>query len=92
MNFNDLPSEIKLKIFHLNKEEERKEKEMKKKFDIVIKDLENIIGELPFYFDLSDYGECNETLREIKKCEYENGEYISHFIIAYLEDLSYMIC
>ena len=49
MNFNDLPSEIKLKIFHLNKEEERKEKEMKKKFDIVIKDLENIIGELPFY-------------------------------------------
>jgi hypothetical protein len=83
MNFNDLPNEIKLKIFHINKEEERKEKEMKKKFDIVIQDLKNIVGELPFYFDLSDY--CED-------CECENEEYISHFIIAYLQDLSYMIC
>ena len=78
INFNDLPNEIKLKIFHINKEEDRKEKEMKKKFDIVVQDLENVIGELPFYFDLIDRS--------------ESEEYISHFILSYLEDLSYMIC
>lgn len=78
MNFNDLPHEIKLKIFHINKEEERKEKEMKNKFNIVMQDLENVIGELPFYFDLIDRS--------------EDEEYISHFILSYLEDLSYMIC
>ena len=88
INFNDLPNEIKLKIFHINKEEERKEKEMKKKFDIVIQDLENIVGELPFYFDLSDYCDC-----ECCDCEFnENEDDLSHFIIAYLEDLSSMIC
>lgn len=81
--FDLLPTEIKRKIFHINRQEVLNKK-YKKKYDIVMKDLIYTIEELPFYFDLSDY--CDNC-----PCD-ENDEDVSIFILGYLRDISYLVC
>ena len=86
INFNDLPSEIKSKIFKINYDKDQNEKLIKKnkdKYDIVISQLEEVIDELPFYFDMTSYTDGDEWDDE--------EECISIFIVAYLEDISYLI-
>ena len=79
--FDLLPTEIKRKIFHINRQKVLNKK-CKKKYDIVMEDLKYTIEELPFYFDLSDY--CDNC-----PCD-ENDEDVSIFILGYLRDISYL--
>ena len=79
--FDLLPTEIKRKIFLINRQEVLNKK-YKKKYDLVMQDLIYTIEELPFYFDLSDY--CDNC-----PC-YENDEDVSIFILGYLRDISYL--
>ena len=76
-----LPTEIKRKIFLINRQEVLNKK-YKKKYDLVMQDLIYTIEELPFYFDLSDY--CDNC-----PCD-ENDEDVSIFILGYLRDISYL--
>lgn len=79
--FDLLPTEIKRKIFLINRQEVLNKK-YKKKYDLVMQDLIYTIEELPFYFDLSDY--CDNC-----PCD-ENDEDVSIFILGYLRDISYL--
>ena len=79
--FDLLPTEIKRKIFLINRQEVLNKK-YKKKYDLVMQDLIYTIEELPFYFDLSDY--CENC-----PCD-ENDEDVSIFILGYLRDISYL--
>ena len=79
--FDLLPTEIKRKIFLINRQKVLNKK-CKKKYDIVMQDLKYTIEELPFYFDLSDY--CDNC-----PCD-ENDEDVSIFILGYLRDISYL--
>ena len=76
--FDLLPTEIKQKIFHINRQDAFNKK-YKKKYDLVMEDLQYTIEELTFYFDLSDY--CDNC-----PCD-ENDEGISGYILTYLEDI-----
>lgn len=80
INFNDLPSEIKSKIYNINKEEEQKEY-YKKKYKICMDELKMIIEELPFYFDLSEY--VDEEMDDI------GDDTICSFILVYQLELRY---
>lgn len=80
INFNDLPFEIKSKIYKMNKEEEQKE-HYKKKYNNCMNELNMIIEELPFYFDISEYIE--EDMEEIGDNE------ICSFILVYQLELKY---
>ena len=80
--FDLLPTEMKRKIFHINRQDAINKK-YKKQYDIVMQDLQYTIEELPFYFDLSDY--CDNY-----PCD-ENDEDISFFIISYLREVEYNI-
>ena len=79
--FDLLPTEIKRKIFLINRQEVLNKK-YKKKYDLVMQDLIYTIEELPFYFDLSDY--CDNYPYEGR------DEDISIYILAYLRDISYL--
>ena len=79
--FDLLPTEIKRKIFLINRQDALNKK-YKKKYDLVMHDLKYTIEELPFYFDLSDY--CDNC-----PCD-ENDEDVSVYILAYLKDVSYL--
>tara|TARA_R110002074_G_scaffold388957_2_gene571951 strand:- start:8036 stop:8281 length:246 start_codon:yes stop_codon:yes gene_type:complete len=79
MNFDLLPTEIKRKIFHINRQDALNKK-YKRKYDLVMEDLKCTIEELPFYFDLSDYCDNYD----------ENDEEISVYILAYLQEVSYL--
>ena len=79
--FDLLPTEMKRKIFHINRQDALNKK-YKKKYDLVMEDLQYTIEELPFYFDLSDY--CDNC-----PCD-ENDEDVSVYILAYLKDVSYL--
>ena len=81
--FDLLPTEMKRKIFHINRQDALNKK-YKRRYDIVMEDLKLTIEELPFYFDLSDY--CDNC-----PCD-ENDEPISIYILAYLKDISYLVC
>ena len=76
--FDLLPTEIKQKIFHINRQDALNKK-YKKKYDLVMEDLQYTIEELPFYFDLSDY--CYNCHHD------ENYEHISVYILIYLEGI-----
>ena len=76
--FDLLPTEIKQKIFHINRQDALNKK-YKKKYDLVMEDLQYTIEELPFYFDLSDY--CDNCPHD------ENDEPISVYILIYLEGI-----
>ena len=79
MNFDLLPTEIKRKIFHINRQAALNKK-YKRKYDLVMEDLKCPSEELPFYFDLSDYCDNYD----------ENDEEISVYILAYLQEVSYL--
>ena len=76
MNFDLLPTEIKRKIFHINRQDALNKK-YKRKYDLVMEDLKCNIEELPFYFDLSDYCDNYD----------ENDENVSFFILGYLREV-----
>lgn len=80
INFNDLPFEIKSKIYKMNKDEEQI-KCNKKKYNNCMNELNGIIEELPFYFDISDYIE--EDMEDIGDNE------ICSFILVYQLELKY---
>jgi hypothetical protein len=76
INFNDLPSDIKSKIFKINKDDEYKEY-YKSKFNNCIDELNMIVESIPFYFD------CDEE--EIDN----NQDIICYFIIGYQLEIKY---
>ena len=76
MNFDLLPTEIKRKIFHINRQDALNKK-YKRKYDLVMEDLKCNIEELHFYFDLSDYCDNYD----------ENDENVSFFILGYLREV-----
>lgn len=81
INFNDLPFEIKSKIYKMNKDDEQI-KSNKKKYDNCMNELNMILEELPFYFDLSDYveGDDEDDIDEHNIC---------YFIIGYQLEVKY---
>ena len=74
INFNDLPSDIKSKIFKINKDDDYK-KYYKSKFNNCIDELNMIVESIPFYFD------CVEEEIDIK---------CSFFKIGYQLELKYV--
>ena len=74
INFNDLPSDIKSKIFKINKDDDYK-KYHKSKFKNCIDELNMIVEELPFY-----YGEEQIDI---------NQDNIYYFIIGYQLEIIY---
>tara|TARA_R100000654_G_scaffold75180_1_gene111836 strand:+ start:2613 stop:2873 length:261 start_codon:yes stop_codon:yes gene_type:complete len=80
INFNDLPSELKSEIFKINKHEEQKQY-YKKKYNNCMNELNKIVEELPFYFDISEYIE--EDMEDIGDNE------ICSFILVYQLELKY---
>lgn len=54
INFNDLPSDIKSKIYKINKNEEQKEF-YKKQYDKVIDEIEYVVGDIPYYFNILNF-------------------------------------
>lgn len=80
INFNDLPCDIKSKIFKINKDEEEIQNN-KLKYNTCMNELNMIIEELPFYFDLSDY--VDEETDEIDQ------DNICYYIIGYQLEIRY---
>jgi len=80
INFNDLPSELKSVIFKINKDDEQI-KYNKKNYDKCMNELNGIVEDIPFYFDISDYIEEDD--------EDDDDVDICIFIIAYQLELKY---